>query len=346
MPRVAMDKLKELGTQVLVKNGMPEEEASYVADVAVRTEAGGVHTHGVVIFNALDGQLGKKCDPKKQPEIVREKGATALIDCEGCVSHVAMRKAAALAEEKAREHGVAMIAIRNGTWIAGLGSFVVPLVEKGLFVQLWAQSRACKDSAPYGGIDTRFSTNPVALGIPKPGAPVVSDFSTSVMSMGKLSRLVRQGKKASEPCFFDKDGNLTDDPRKMKDGGAMMLWGGDINGYKGYAFAIWAEALTAMAGGKTNNPELDQRQTINLTVIDPEAFAGLDTCMAEMARFEKHVKSSRVRDGFDEIRMPGDRFLAQIADSEQNGVEVDPDRLEALNELAEKHGLDPLEPLG
>jgi L-lactate dehydrogenase len=346
MPKVAMQDLKEFGTQVLMKNGLSEDDARYVADVAVTTEAGGVHTHGVVIFGHLDRMLGETLDPAARPEVVKEKGATALIDCEGCVGHLAMRMAADLARKKAREHGIAMIAVRDGSWLGGLCSFVLPLVQDGFFVQLWAQSRKCKDSAPYGGVDPRFSTNPVGVGFPAGGTPVVADFSTAIMSMGKVSRLIKQGKKAPEPCFFDRDGRVTDDPQKMKDGGAMFLWGGDLNGYKGYTFALWTEALTALAGGKTNNPELEQRQTFNLTVIDPEAFEGMDSYQAEMERFVAHVKSSRVREGFDAIRLPGERLQQQIAESEAGGVEVDADMLETLNGLAEKHGLEPLSPTG
>ena len=345
MPKVEMQVLKDFGAQVLMKKGMSEEDARYVAEIAATTEAGGVHTHGVVIFGYLDRVLGNGWDPTKDPPVIKEKGATALIDCEGCVTHLAMRKASDLAVKKAKEHGVAMIAVRNGTWVGGLGSFVLPLVREGFFVQLWAQSRSCKDSAPYGGVDARFSTNPVGIGFPTAGEPVVADFSTSVMSMGKASRLAKQGKKAPEPCFFDKDGNVTDDPEKMKDGGAMFLMGGDINGYKGYTFALWAEALTAMSGGNCNNPELDQRQTLNLTVIDPEAFEGMDCYRKEMERYVAHIKSSRLREGVDEIRLPGERFLRQLADSEKNGVELDRDMLEGLNGLAETHGLEPLKAL-
>jgi len=346
MPKVEMQALKDLGVQVLVKKGMPEDDARYVADVAVTSEAAGVHTHGVVMFGYLDRMLGEGFDPAKRPTVVKEKGATALIDCEGRVSHVAMRMASDLAVKKAREHGVAMIAIRNGSWMGGLGAFVLPLARQGFFVQLWAQSCACKDSAPYGGVDARFSTNPVGLGFPTAGDPVVADFSTAIMSMGKVSRLVKQGKKAPAPCFFDKDGNVTDDPATMKDGGAMFLMGGEQNGFKGYAFAMWAEALTAMAGGYTNNPELDQRQTINLTVIDPEAFAGMDAYRQEMARMVTHIKSSRPLPGVTEIRLPGERMQRELAESEKSGVELDAEMLDSLNDLAAKHGLAALTPLG
>ena len=346
MPKVEMQSLKDFGTRLLVGKGVDDETARYVADVAVTTEAAGVHTHGVVIFGAYDRMLGDSVDPAAQPRIVQERGATALIDGDKVLSHRAMKVAGDLAASKAREHGVAMVGVRNTNWLGGLGAFILPLVEQGFFVQFWAQSSQCQDSAPYGGVDARFSTNPVALGFPTPDGPMIADFSTAIMSMGKANTMIKQGKKAAGPAFFDKNGNATDDPAVMKDGGAMFLMGGEMNGFKGYAFALWVEALTAMAGGSCNNPELDQRQSFNITVIDPEAFGGMDHYRQEMARFLTHLKSSRVREGFDAIRLPGERMLRQVAESEKNGVEVTDDMLNTLNELADKNGIGLVQVIG
>jgi LDH2 family malate/lactate/ureidoglycolate dehydrogenase len=340
MKTVGLGELRQLGEQVLVKKGMSPDDAAYVADVAVTTEAGGVHTHGVVVFAALDGSLGRATDPTKQPRVVKEKGATALIDCEGCVGQLGLRLATKLARKKARELGIAMVAVRDGSWLGGLCSFVLPLAREGFFVQLWAQSRACEDSAPYGGVDARLSTNPVGIGFPTDGDPVVADFSTSIMSMGRVARLIKQGKRADRPSFFDKNGEPTDDPQKMRDDGAMFLWGGEANGFKGFAMATWAEALTAMSGGRTNNPDLEQRQSFNLTVIDPEAFVGMGFYRAEMKRLVERLKSSRLQEGFDEIRLPGERLQRELRRSLERGTcELEDDVLENLNRLAQKHGL-------
>jgi LDH2 family malate/lactate/ureidoglycolate dehydrogenase len=346
MPKVEMQSLKDFGAQLLVSKGVGEETARYVAEVAVTTEAAGVHTHGVVIFGAYDRMLGDAVNAAAQPKIVNERGATALIDGNKALSHLAMKIASDLAVKKAREHGVAMIGVRNANWLGGLGAFILPLVQQGFFVQFWAQSSQCRDSAPYGGVDARFSTNPVALGFPTPDGPMIADFSTAIMSMGKANTMIKQGEKAPGPAFFDKDGNVTDDPAVMKDGGAMFLMGGEMNGFKGYAFALWSEALTAMAGGSCNNPALDQRQSFNLTVIDPEAFGGMDYYRQEMARFVSHIKSSRVRDGFDAIRLPGERMLSQVAESEKSGVELSEDMLNTLNELADRNGIEPAQVIG
>lgn len=342
MAKVTFKDLVDFGVRLLVKKGLSEADARYIAEIAVTTEAGGVSTHGAVIFATYDAQVGTAIDPKARPKVLKERGATALIDANRSFSHLAWRLASETAVKKARQHGIAMVGVRNTSWLGGLGAFLLPLAREGFFAQLWVQSSQCKDSAPYGGVDARFSTNPVALAFPTAGEPVIGDFSTAVFSMGKVGRMVNAGRRAPEKVFFDKNGRLTDNPKAVRDGGAMLLMGQQLNGHKGYALAFWCEALTAMAGGSCNNPQLEQRQCFNLTVIDPEAFEGRDYYLKEMKRFVAHVKSSRLAPGFDEIRLPGERMLRQLAQSKRKGIDLDAGLLDRLNEVAQKNGMDPV----
>lgn len=344
MPKVSFNDLVELGTNIFTACGVDPEDARYMAERASITEAGGVSTHGTIIFAAYEGQVGGNIDPAARPKVVNERPGTALIDATGCFAPLAMRLATQLAMEKARVNGVANVGVRNTCWLAGAATYLLPIVEEGMFAQVWVQSSQCKDSAPVGGIDAKFSTNPAAFAFPTPAGAVVADFSTSVYSMGKVNLMSKAGRKAPEKVFFDADGKLSDDPAVMtgENPGAMLMAGQLVNEHKGYALALWAEATTVMAGGSANNPALPQRQCFNLTVIDPTAFADPDYYTREMSRFVAHVKSSRKREGVDEIRLPGERFLASIEESKANGVELRPALFEKLNEVAAKRGVAPL----
>ncbi|MCG3181320.1 MAG: Delta(1)-pyrroline-2-carboxylate/Delta(1)-piperideine-2-carboxylate reductase [Phycisphaerae bacterium] len=345
MPTVAFDELTDFLAAVLEKLGASADDARYMARTAATTEAAGVSTHGAVLVAAYDGQVGKGIDPSARPAVVSERPGTALIDASRGFAPMAMRMAIKLATAKARANGVAMVGVRNTCWLGGLGAYLLPVVEDGLMAMLWAQSSQCKDSVPVGGIDARFSTNPVALAFPTPSGPVVADFSTAIFSMGKVNLMARRGAKAAAPVFFDTTGRLSDDPATMSDGGAMLMAGAPLNEHKGYALSLWCEALTVMGGGSANNPDAEQRQSFNLTVIDPTAFAGADYYRQEMERFVAHVKSSRRRPGVDEIRLPGERFLAQVAQARAEGVQLRPDLLDKLNEIAGRRGVAPLKPL-
>ncbi len=345
MPRASFEELVDFGTRLLVSGGMEEGDAAFIAQTSATTQAAGIQTHGAVLLAYINDQIGSGIDPSARPEVVKQKGSTALIDGKRASGGQCMRLAAELARRKAAENGCATIAVRNTSWLGGLGCWILPLAKDGFFAQVLAQSCQCQDSAPVGGIDPCFSTNPIAMAFPTDGAPVLADFSTAVMSMGKVNTLRRAGKKAPHPVFLTKDGELTDDPQAMIDGGAMLTAGGDLDGHKGYAFALWIEALTAMAGGSCNNPQAEQRQSFTLMVIDPKAFGDTDHYTAELKRFTARIRSGRRRPGVEEIRLPGERAQRQTAESMKSGVVLSDDLLATLNAAAEERGLAPLKSL-
>ncbi len=340
MRRIPKDRLTEFGFRMLTGKGVSEGNARYIAEVIVQTEAFGITTHGLAQLGHLDRAIGTDIDPQAEPVVVKEKAATALIDGNGACGQLAMKLAREVGEGKARESGVAMVGVRNSFWIGALGIYLLPLAKRGLFAQLWAQTSTCKDCAPVGGIDAKFSTNPVAIAFPTGADPVMADFSTASVSMGKVSRMVRLGQRAEEPIFVDADGNLTDDPAVVRAGGSILFVGGKLLGHKGYALSLWCEALTAMSGGSANNPEAPTRQSFNLTVIDPEAFAGREYYDAEMRRFVAHMKASRRLPGVEGIRLPGERGFRCLREAEGEGVPVEDAMFDTLLAIAKRHGLE------
>lgn len=339
MQLVPFDKLADFCAAVFSARGLAEDDARYVGDMVATTEAFGITTHGVNVVLAVAGQVGEKIDPAAEPKVVAESGAAATIDGEGVLGQLCMRLAKRLAVAKAREHGVAMVAVRKTSWLGAVGPFLIDIAEGGMLAIATAQSSACEDCAPVGGIDATFSTNPIALAIPAEGDPILADFSTAAYSMGKSWRMARAGEKAPEPIFLDKDGVLTDEPGVVDDGGSVLFMGGRNFGHKGYALSLWCEALAVLAGGNANNPELPQTQSFSLTVIDPQALAGSDHFQTEMKRFLARVKASRPRPGADPIRLPGQRGFAALREARRNGVPMDEETVGKLNEIASANGV-------
>ncbi|HUT36659.1 MAG TPA: Ldh family oxidoreductase [Planctomycetota bacterium] len=335
-------RLLDFGVEFLVKRGVSSAKAACLAETAVATEAFGIHTHGLVLIPYWDKFIGERIDPAAEPRVVKEKAATALIDGCGGFGQLALKLAREIAADKARKCGAATVAGTNLSWLAALGPQILALSQAGLFAQLWVQTNTCKDCAPWGGIDAKFSTNPVALTFPTGARPMLSDFSSAAVSMGKVRAMIRRGELAPENLFMDKDGRPTRDPNVVNDGGSIFHLGGERYGYRGYALSLWAEALTAMAGGSANNPDVPDRQTFCLTVTDPEAFAGRDCYAREMTRFLAHLKNSRLRPGFDAVLLPGERAQRAAEEAEARGVLVEDRLVELLNEAAARNGLRPL----
>jgi len=336
------ERLIKYGVNLLVAKGVPEANARIIAETAVDTEAMGVSTHGAAIFPYFEAQINGELDPKAEPQVVREKGATALIDGRSGFAQLALAKAKELGAAKARKFGVGMVAGRNCFWLGGMGVYLVSLAQEGFFAQLWSQTSTCKDCAPFGGIEAKFSTNPLALGVPLAGEPVIGDFSTASVSMGKVKRMAERGERSKEPLFLDREGETSDDPRVVLEGGSILFLGGAYLGYKGYALSFWGEAMAALAGGDANNPKAPTRQCFSLTVIDPEAFAGREYYEREMERFVAHLKSNRLRTGFKQIRLPGERAMRSLKEAASRGIPLEEGMIARLNEVARKNGIEEL----
>ncbi len=337
MSRISMQQLIDFGLSYFMARGFSETAARAIADAGVSAQAFGITTHGLNQWLYIRGGIAAQTiDPGAEPEILREQGAIVHLTGPRVPGQTMMKQALDMVVPKARANGIAMAAIKKSHWIGAVGPYLIPVAEQGLLAQAWAQNSACADCAPIGGIEATFSTNPLALAVPTGGTPMIADFSTATVAMGKVNALIKAGRKADSPIFRDADGNLTDDPAVVCDGGSILFTGGSDYGHKGYAMSLWCEALTAMAGGDCNNPDLPQSQSINLTVIDPDAFTGRERYLTEFQRLTTRIKNVRRLPGVDTIRLPGERGFACLAESQKAGVPIDDSLRESLDAMADE----------
>lgn len=341
MRRIPWERLVRFGVDLLTAKGVAADKARFIAETQVDTEAMGVTTHGVALFGYFERAVGRDIDPQREPAATRDSGAGVVIDGEGVFAQLAMRLARRMGSERARRFGVAMVAVRDTSWLGGLGVHLVDLARGGLMAQLWSQSSHCCNCPPFGGIDARFSTNPVAMACPMGDDIFLADLSTSAISMGQLGRLKQAGGAAADRIFLDADGGATADPAAMAPGGMQFL-GGEWLGYKGYALSIWDEALAALGGGSCNNPEAPARHNLNLTVVAPSAFGDAERFRRETGRFRDRILSSRPRPGVEAVRIPGQRAMAGLREGRAKGVVLDEAMLAGLDEIAGRCGIEAL----
>ena len=87
-----------------------------------------------------------------------------------------------------------------------------------------------------------FGTNPISFAWPrKNNTPVVYDMATSTMAMGEVQVAARDGHKVPYGTGLNKDGEKTDNPSEIANGGVLLTFGD----YKGSAIAMMIELLAA-----------------------------------------------------------------------------------------------------
>jgi LDH2 family malate/lactate/ureidoglycolate dehydrogenase len=214
-----------------------------------------------------------------------------------------------MAVERARQHGLAAVAVRNAFHFGAAGRFARSIALQGCAGIVMANTRPLLP-AP-GGAERVVGNNPLAIAVPTAGDPVVLDLALSAGAMGKIRLAQSQGQTIPPGWASTSEGIATTDPGEAIKG--MLL---PAAGPKGFGLAVMIDLL---AGGLSSGAIGAEVQPLygdlgkpygcsNLFIaIDVAGFRPVDEFAQDASRFADTVRASRRAPGTTEIRMPGDR---------------------------------------
>ena len=158
--------------------------------------------------------------------------------------------------------------------------------------------------AMHGSYEPFFGTNPLAIGIPTAGSPLVFDMATAAIAWYGIHLANAGGESIPEGVAYDSDGRVTTDPAAAL-AGAIKAFGG----YKGAALALIVEVLTRPLVGAVRKDDGRKLDWGNLVfAIDPELLADdLASFQAGVSDLLARVKQLKRLPGVDEILAPGER---------------------------------------
>ncbi|MEL6206208.1 MAG: Ldh family oxidoreductase [Pseudomonadota bacterium] len=344
--RISADRLGRFVADALTARGVVPDDAATVAAVMVEADIQGYGTHGVFRLRQYLARLaGGGCNPAAKVTVAHETVATALIDGDNGLGHLAMSRARDLAIEKARAAGIGWVGVRRGNHAGPLALYVRPQAEAGLLGMAAAVGSA-NHVPPYGGTDLLLGTNPIAFSAPVAGRdPFVFDMATTVAAMGKIKTLLQQGKPMPEGWMVGRDGAPLTDPARKSEGFLLP-----IGGPKGYglsvAIGLFAGVLNGAAFGSdvvdfTSDTASSTNTGQFVMALDPAAF-GMKADFAEAAaRIFDEIRASPPLPGHDPVRLPGDGKTAAAEARRKNGLALNPALRRDLNALADECGLEP-----
>ena len=302
--------LEEVVTGAFRAAGAPEEAARLVARHLVDNEVIGHPSHGVIRLREYwDAIRRGELIPGARPRITREAAATAQIDGGWTFGQVAAEFAVGLAVRKARITGVSAAAVRRVKHVGRLGRYAELAAEAGTAAVIFTSGGGHGvNQAPFGGLDRKLSSNPLAMSFPSGlGGPYVLDMATSAAAEGKVRMHRAQGSETPPGWIIDRDGNPTTDPNDYYEGGALLPLGG-AEGHKGYALAFMIDLFSSVlsGGGAPGDPADSLSNNTTIIVLDPRRFAPLDDLKERAARMTAHIKDTRLRDAGRPVRYPGE----------------------------------------
>ena len=319
--------------------GSEAQEAQLTADHLVGANLAGHDSHGVSMAGPYVRSLrANELQLNQRLSIVTDTETLLVVDGNRGIGQSMAYQTMQLAIERARQHGVVIVGLRNTHHIGRVGHWAEQAIAAGLASIHFTNVVSRALVAPHGGSQSRFGTNPLTIGLPRRnGPPILLDFATSAVAVGKIR--VAYNRKADAPAgaLVDHVGQPTVNPAVMYEEplGALLT----AAGHKGYALAMVCDLLgSALFGGATPLPQRLRipglYNNMLAIVFDPARFGAGEHFEQEAQAFIDYVQSSRRTDPQAPIEIPGDaerRFRVARAQV----LPVDKGTLKTMDEAAE-----------
>lgn len=321
-----LDFLEGFMRDALIAAGVPAPDAAIIGDVLIESDRRGIDSHGIgrlkpiYIDRIRDGILS----PTTTIEVVRERKTTAVLDGHNGMGHVVAKRAMQMAIDKASDHGMGMVAVRNSTHYGIAGYYATMATQAGMIGMTGTNARP--SIAPTFGVENMLGTNPLTIGIPTDEPfPFVIDCATSIAQRGKIEVYARAGKPMPRGWVVDEDGGTTTDAAQAlidltRGRAALTPLGGigdEDGGHKGYGYATVVEILSAalqdgaylkmLNGFDENHQKVPYPLGHFFMAINVEEFIDLARFQAISGDILRQLRASRKARGQDQIFTPGEK---------------------------------------
>lgn len=341
---IPLEDVEAFASDCLLAAGASHEHATITASLLTRTDAFGIHSHGLKNLGSyLEKARRGALDITAEPTTVVDGPAFALLDAHGAMGMVSGVLAMRTAVQKARVAGVSVVVVRNSTHFGAAGLYALIAAEEGL-VGLTASNVDPNMTIP-GARGKVIGNNPIAYALPAgKHRPVIFDIALSAVASLKVVKARAQGTSIPEGWIVDGFGRPTTDPSRYPDEGAMM----PMAAHKGYGLALLVDALTGvLASAATSDQmvswlfEMDRPNEAShvFMVINPDPFGGMLAFGSRMEGFLDRVHGVPLADGVDEVLHPGQLEWRKYDGAVAQGLSLPTHVLAALEAAGEAHGV-------
>jgi LDH2 family malate/lactate/ureidoglycolate dehydrogenase len=300
--------------EIFVKLGVRADGARLTAEAIVAADVEGMPSHGVMQVPVyVERMLAGTVSAETEPKVIHDGGSAIVLDAGNALGQLSSDWAIPMVIERAREHGLACIAVRNGFHFGTAGFWARQIAEAGLVGIVMCNSRPLK--APPGGTERLTGNNPLAIALPS------SDPHPFVVDPG-----------AGAPAATDPVTAIA----------GMLLPGA---GARGFGLAAAIDLLCGGLSGGAIGPEIgplngDAAKPYQCShlflALDPVRF-GIQDLDKRVAEFSERIRTSKRAAGVERIHAPGDLQHARRANSDE--CPLAPELLARLRECAAKVGV-------
>jgi LDH2 family malate/lactate/ureidoglycolate dehydrogenase len=326
--------------------GYAADEAAEATKYCAMASEHGIRTHNGIKALHLDHLFGSAtggCVPKAEIQVLNKPfAASQTWNAQLKLGQAVAARAMEACIQMADKYGIGQVSVDNAFHYLWGGGYVMDAAKRG-YIAYTNCTSTLAEVVPFGGKFPTLGTNPHSWGLPTQdalGYPVVIDWATSTVAMGRVQQLKREGKQLPPDAAVDEQGNPTTDPNAAK-------WLIPFGKHKGYGLALYNEIIGALIGGSLPTlrglpvPEGEKRScTFYFQVIHPDALnAGLFAQHRNQKDNLRAVLKDIFTHGNETATLPGQmEYQAAQQSASAGGLLFTTAEIEALNEVAREVG--------
>lgn len=343
---VPEEKHNDLVAKAYQKRGYTREESEAGARFCAEATRHGIRTHNAIKALHLDHLFGSGaggCVPGANIEKLETRfEASQIWNANRKLGQAVAYEAMETCIELADKYGIGQVSVDEAFHYLWGGGYVMDAAKRG-YIAYTNCTAALAEVVPFKGKTPTLGTNPHSWGFPtieSVGYPIVIDWATSTVAMGRVQQFLREGKQLPPDAAVDENGNVTTDPTKAK---ALLPFGA----HKGYGLSLINEIVAAFIGGslptiRSRQAEAGEKRTpcFYFQVIHPDALsAGAFAKGRNQQQNVKAVIEDILGHGNEGCMLPGQLEANAAAQSNRaGGLLFSAAEVDALNELADEVG--------
>jgi len=347
--------LADFTNNVFQAIGCSPEHATIATRSLLSADIRGIDSHGVA---RLSGYVrlweANRVNAKPEIGIVHETPSTAVVDGDSGLGLVVAPFAMQVAIDKAKNVGTGWVSVRNSNHFGIAASHAMMALEHDMIG--WAMTNASPLVAPTFSIDKMLGTNPICVAAPAGKQPAfVADLATTTAANGKLEILQRKSQPTPTGWVQDANGNPSNDPHILKQGGALLPLGGDREhgSHKGYALGAIVDLFSALLSGANYAPWVPPFPAyVPMPAQQPgkgighflgamriDAFRPADEFKKSMDHWIEGFRAARPMAGEEKVLIPGDPEREMEAERTKDGIPLLESVVNDLSETGKKFGI-------
>lgn len=343
----APDALAQQLNAILQAWGMPVDQAKATVDIMMYADLRGIESHGLMMLPLYDDfRRAGRLNMAPAVKVVRDRGATTLVDGGGGLGHYPSQMAMQAAIQKARDFGVGIATVRNSNHYGPAGAYASMAAEQGL-LGLSVSAVYRPGIVPTGGKVPMLGTNPIALAAPARKNEMFSlDMSTSTAAVGKIKLAKLHGKPLPLGWAVDEQGApITDADEGLRIRYLTPLGSNpELSSHKGYGLAAMVEVLSTVLSGSSFAPTRDRLKpgVASMDVghffmaIDPTFFREPGEFEDDLDAFMDALRLTPAMDPAKPVQVAGDPEHRELKKRLAQGVPVASDLVQMLQKLAQE----------